>query len=239
MNDKTERRLKVPSSLPVGFDEFCRQSSRLAALGMVSSYLMHDIRNKLAVISGHTQIIQLKGEKLTLEDLSRRLALIMDSIGKILDSFDNVGSFAQRAAGVKSDITPEKSLEFVLSSQRRRLEDAGIRITDNTSDSGRTFSVDPSLLDYVFLKMIETFLPQERYKGELLLSSTGMKNAWKLNMYLIDEEDGKGLYSGFLNRAGDFGLVAALLAVETMQGELVLRTGPEDYGFRLTIPWGE
>lgn len=239
MHRKEDHRLELPSSLPAGFTELCKQLSRSAALGMVSSYLMHDIRNKLAVISGYTQILLLKGEQFKWGDISGRLELIMESVEKILSTLDNIGSFAQREKGLKCEIEPDKSFAFILASQQRKLESAGIKINNNTTASNRTLLVDASLFDYMLIKMLETFIPDEYGECELNLSSADVENSWQLHIRLTETDDDGKQCSGFLNRARDLSLVAALLAVESMQGELVLDEGPDDYGFTLTIPYGE
>jgi len=237
LNEPIERPLEVPSSLPTGFKKFSLKFSRLAALGMVSSYLMHEFRNSLAVVSGHAQIIQVRDGKVSSEDLVNRMDEVMIQIDRILDIFEGVGSFASRAVGEKVDVHPDSTLENALLSMRRQLESRGLKISSKTSGGDLKFWCDASLFDYIILQLLDVCIPEKRIEGKLVIKTTSDDRYWQLKLNL-NESGGDGhLFSGFIKRASGFELTAALIAVESMGGELYLRSDTQDYGFRLVLPW--
>ncbi len=237
MNNVNERRLEAPAKLPSGMEKFCRSYSRLVALGLVSGYVMHDIRNALAVVSGHAQIIQIKGEKVSHEDVIRRMEQIIEQVERILTTINRVGSFTSRAKGNMADVAPDISLENSVHAMERRLENAGLKIIKKWTEASRTLWCDASLFDFVLLQLLECCIPDKRTNGELLISTSSSETGWELKLNLWSKADDDGLFSGFLKKAEGFDLVAVLLSLKPMKGKLFLLSGPDHYGLRLFVPW--
>jgi len=138
-----------------------------------------------------------------------------------------------------SKIKPEKSLDFLLLTKKRKFENAGIRITKNYSTSDRTLWLDASLFDYVVLKMLEIFITANLSSGELILTTTETDNLWKLNMSLTDVIKEEKSFISFRNRDKNFNFISVFLAIEAIHGELFISEGSDDYGFTITIPRSE
>jgi len=232
-----EKQLKLPSGLPHGLDVFCRDFARLAALGLISGYVMHDIRNALAVVSGHAQIIQIKGKRITHEDIARRMEQIIEQVERILTTINRVGSFTSRAKGDMAEVMPDNALINAVRALERRLENAGLKVVEECSFAERMIWCDASLFDFTLLQLLESCIPDRRCEGELKLKTSGGDRGWELRLNFRSTGDSDDLYSGFLKRAEGFGLVTVLLSLEPVKGELYLLSDPVDFGFRLFVPW--
>ncbi|MDP8240889.1 MAG: hypothetical protein P9X24_17510 [Candidatus Hatepunaea meridiana] len=236
MNENIERRLELPSSLPDGLDGFYKKLARLAALGMSSGFIMHEIRNNLAIISAQSQLVMIKSNTLTPDDLNKRMEQVIDQINQILSTLNQAGSFTSRAKGEVSDICPETALKNAISTLQRRCEDRGIRVVSELNVTDKVISYDASLFDYLLMQLLEVFIPVEKTVAKLHLSASGSDEYWEIEMILKARDD-EYYYSNFINRATGFALSAALMVVEELKAELILLSGPEDYGFKLNIPW--
>ena len=237
MNNINERRLEVPARLPAGLEKFCRSHCRLVALGLVSGHVMHDIRNALAVVSGHAQIIQIKGDKVSHEDVIRRMEQIIEQVERILTTINQVGSFTSRASGNMADVAPDESLENAVQALERRLENAGLKVLKKWMEAPRTLRCDASLFDFVLLQLLECCIPDKRSDGELSILTSSGETGWELKLNLSSKADDDGLFSGFLKITEGFDLVAVLLSLKPMKAKLFLLSGPDHYGFRLLVPW--
>ena len=237
MNQAGEQRLTIPDEIPPGLKSFCTHFARLVGLGLVSGHIMHDIRNSLAVVSGHAQIIQLKGEKVSGEDIVKRMDQIIDQVDKILDTINQVGSYTARAKGDKSEFSPDNALENAVHGLERRFENAGLHVKLQKSETSKNIWCDGSLCDFVLLQLLETCIPDEHTEGQVTIHVSESESWWEMEILLTEQEDSGRLHSQFMNSCRGFNLVAILITLEQLYGQLYQLTIPNRYGFRLRIPW--
>ena len=237
MNQAGEQRLTIPDEIPPGLKSFCTHFARLVGLGLVSGHIMHDIRNSLAVVSGHAQIIQLKGEKVSGEDIVKRMDQIIDQVDKILDTINQVGSYTARAKGDKSEFSPDNALENAVHGLERRFENAGLHVKLQKSETSKNIWCDGSLSDFVLLQLLETCIPDKHTGGQVKISTNEDMSWWEAEIIISSQTDTEELRSKLIESSKGFDLVAVLIALEELNGVLYLLTDPEKYGFKLRIPW--
>ena len=237
MNSSSEKKLTIPETLPPGLRNFCNNFNRLVGLGLVSGHIMHDIRNSLAVVSGHAQLIQLRGDKASHDDILKRMEQIIEQVDKILSNINRVGSYTQRAKGEKSEISLDRSLENAVHSLERRFENAGIQVNLHIPEISKNIWCDGSLCDFVILQLLEILIPEEYTDGRLTLESDSNDSWWEANIWLIIKADKGDSRQSFIEKCHGFELVAVLYALEKLKGELYHLDDADGYGFRLHIPY--
>ncbi len=104
-------------------------------------------------------------------------------------------------------------------------------------ENEKTIMCDASLFDFVLLQVLEACIPGERSAGKIEVTSSANAKNWEMKLILRPEENEGDFCSDFLERVSGFGLTAVLMALEAVKGELFLLSGPDDYGFRLIVPW--
>ncbi|MCF7811483.1 hypothetical protein K9N50_10900 [bacterium] len=217
------------------FTEFSNKLARLASLGMLSAWLMHDFRNKLAVISGNIQIIQLKKTDISSEVLSDRLKIAMKMIAETLTLFNDIGNFSQRAAGIEMEVSTEKTINRALAILKRQFEQLGIHVKKNDSDPDCTFTCDVGLLDYVLISLIQILLPRNRTEGELTISSTLHENEWKMLVLMNIKGSNSNMFEEFRNKINDLEMQAIKAGIDELNGKLKVFQTPENIGFELKL----
>lgn len=236
LGKQIERRLELPKSIPSGLDEFTQKFTRLAALGLISGYIMHEIRNALAVVSGNAQIIQIKGEKLSSQDIARRLNQILEQIDRTLNILNRIGGFTARAQGEIVAVQPDQTVANAISALERMFENRGLKVTESLMENEKTILCDASLFDFLLLQLLEACIPEEISVGKIEVTSSSKAKKWEMKLILRPEENEENFISSFIDRVSGFGLTAVLMALKAVKGELFLLSGPDDYGFRLIVP---
>ena len=237
MSAEPGQRLTIPDKLPAGLTGFCIRFARLVGLGMVSGHVMHDIRNSLAVVSGQAQIIQLKVDKMTGEDLVHRMDQIIDQVDKILAIINQVGSYSARAQGERTEIEPHKALTNAVHAMQRRFENAGLPIKMQESQPAKNIRCDGSLFDFVLLQALEACLPPGSAEGQVTVSAAADDAWWEAEINVSYKAENSELGAWFTERSRQFDLTAILIALREMRGELYLNTGADKCGYRLRIPY--
>ncbi len=236
MGREAERRITLPEKLPPDLRGFCLRFSRLASLGTVSSAIMHDIRNSLTVISGITQIILLKQGRVPQAEIVRRLEKVMDQVKKIMSSFDRVDSFARRAGGEETELSPDSALDNAIYGMKREIDAAQIDITRPEAGFRGRLRCDVGLFEFVLLELLSSCLAEAAPGGELILAPVERDGWWELEMRLPSETDADAGRSKLAGRADGFSFVAALLVLEEIGGELYLLSEADAFGWRLRVP---
>jgi signal transduction histidine kinase len=203
---------------------------------MLSGWLMHDFRNKLAVISGNIQIIQIKKTDISPDVLASRLAIAMKMIEETLKLFDDIGSFSQRAAGIAMEISTEKAINRTVAILKRQFEQFGIRVKKNGADPDYTFRCDAGLFDYILISLIEMLLPYNRTEGELILSSSLQENEWKMDAHLTIVGNNSTVSEDFRNRIVSMEMNVIQMGIKELNGKLEVSHTDESMGFELRLP---
>lgn len=235
MSDNYKIDSEVLQSLPSGLTELICKLARQASLGMLSNRLMHDFRNKLAVISGNIQIIQIKGTNISPEVLSSRLAIAMRMIEETLILFDDIGSSSDRAAGIVVKISTEKAIKRTLAVYKQKLGTVGIKLNEYVVSSDFSFKGDAGLFDYMLMSLIEMFLYEDRVDGKFKVSSAILKNTWQMSMKLHLRENDNRFRENFRKRINSPEMLMIKAGVEVLKGRLKVLEEPETYGFELEI----
>ncbi len=95
----------------VALEKLCLTFGRLAALGLLSSAIMHDIRNALTVLSGNVQILLMKGDRADRIEIMQRLERAMAQIERIENQIGRADSFSRRTVGGVREFLPEPAVE--------------------------------------------------------------------------------------------------------------------------------
>jgi signal transduction histidine kinase len=123
-----------------------RRSERLAALGQLSAGLAHELRNPLGSIKGSA-------------DLLVRSALKNDPIGKELAEIisaevDRTNSLVTRFLDFARPLEPRREMADVTGVIDRAIARAKVEVLRNYSRSLPRLSIDPELMEQVFLNLV-------------------------------------------------------------------------------------
>jgi len=227
---------EVLQSLPSGFTELSCKLARLASLGMLSNRLMHDFRNKLAVISGNIQIVQIKGTDVSPDFLTSRLETAMKMITETLKLFDEVGSSKQRAAGIAMEVNTEKAIKRALAALKHQFEQSGIMGNKGEECPDFTFKGDAGLFDYIIMSLMEMFISEDRIEGEFTVSSVILKNTLQMSLSLHLKENDTGFRESFRKRINSLEMAVIEAGVGVLKGKLKILEKSESLCFELEIP---
>ena len=233
MNDK-DKLNQVADLLP-GIRDYCLRCSRLSALGMMSSLVMHDIRNSLTIIYSLIQLMQLTRGEIDREELDSRLAQMTVQIDHILNFINGVGRFGERSQGKAIIFSPDAALDLDLKALKRDMESAGLKVEYLRSECVREMRCDASLLDYVLLELLTYLLSQHSGSGDLIVQSSELPDAWKVRAHLQYTQDGDPTSEEDNEIANSFILMTVQWALEKLDGALELF--PDRKGWELSFPW--
>jgi len=211
-------------------EEYAVSFSRLASLGLLSSAIMHDVRNALTVLSGNIQILLLKIGRLEPDELRERLERIMPQIERIERIINRVESFSRRAEGATRTFDP-------LSAVRNALYEIGTdnfdgqSLIENLPQLSKRIHCDSSLLEFVIVELMRQALPRINV-GELRIHSSDHHPYWEFRLEWSESVD-----SGRTTAGADTGLMLCRVAMQRMGGELTPVSEPEMVGWRLLLPW--
>lgn len=235
MKTSTEQITPYTVELPSGLEEYCIKLLRTSSLGQMSSVIMHDIRNSLAIISGSAQLIQLKGDNFTEEERSERLEQVLDQVDKIQTTINQVGQFKERAIGVLIDCDPETALSNALLGFSRRSSTKGIKIVHSTASHQLTMKCDVSLLEFVLIDLLAHCVDNASSPGELHIRSYDSDEQWTVDFLFIPQpEDDTDISNEELS--DDFAVAMTTVAVEQLGGEMFQLQTEEGKGWRIKIP---
>ena len=131
-------------------EERVERQRHLAALGEMSAVLAHEIRNPLATVKGHAQLI---AEKVGEDDVQSRWAKMM--IEHVLR--------LERLVNQLLDFSRTREVDRKVVDPAILLDEAGCeldrdRIDLDTSDAPDTFSLDPDRMNQVFVNVMQNAL---------------------------------------------------------------------------------
>jgi len=212
--------------------EYFFSESRLAALGRMSSSVMHDIRNYLTVISSNVQLIQLKSAGIKPDDLNRRLDEMLHQIDLILIAMDRVGHFGARADGDAISTNPDAVVDCVIHALRRKTMRSRVVINRIPSGFTGTVPLDAGLLEFVFLEIVNRFLETTPKEVPISIRSQVTDRSWQTSMTCISRHE-NGIFNG-----DDFHYKILGLAVAKLGGTLTVPTDANTSGYIISLPLG-
>lgn len=231
----TEFPLKTPAALGPEVENYCLTFARLAALGMLSSAIMHDLRNYLTILSGNIQILQMKQGQAEPVELLQRLDKMMGQIERAENAIGRVESFSRRAEGVVREIAPELALDNAILAFEHQQGIKESRIARDLSPLSKQVACDASLLEFIIIELLKQS-DTAAEDAQLLVSAADSPTFWECRLEHPSTTDPKAAGKSELSM-NSAGLWVASLAAERMGGELRRFEGDGRAGWRLRIPW--
>lgn len=232
----SERVLIKPDRIPKSTSNYCLGLSRVAALGHMSSSIMHDIGNALTVISGNSQIIQFKKDNQTIDQVQTRIETILGQLDRIQNMMDRVGSFGSRLVGGSENIDPAYHLNNALFAFSRRCSLAGIECNSNIIEGGSHIFYDPSLFEYIVLEFLSLFIKTPIEGSKLKIDATTKENAYNIEAWLEFKNLKHPIFDLWDDPKLEITLLASMLGLDKCGGEARLFKGSDRVGWRLSIP---
>jgi two-component system sensor histidine kinase HydH len=218
-------------------EEDAREREHLATLGEMSAVLAHEIKNPLASLKGHAQLLVEQ-----LEDDTRPKAkaeLVVDEAKRVQGLVDDLLAFAKSAELARAAVDPREVVRAAVTragADRVRVEDGG---------APASWSLDAGRLEQALFNLVDNAL--EWSEGEVEVRASKDKRGLVLEV----RDHGPGLPDGEEQRVFDpfftkrtrggvgLGLAVARRVVELHGGTLAAETHPGGGAlFTLTIPEG-
>lgn len=184
---KTENQPQQPMIHPAIAD-YVLTLCRMISVGRLSSSVLHDVRNQLAVISGSVQIIQLKGESIAPSELESRLDNIMVAIDKITQEMNAVGQYGPRSDKAMIDCDLEKIIDDTLLLLRRRIQRSSVSIERTSREEKYIRRLDPGLFEFLVVEIISSLVQVEPTPATLLVITSVEEGFWKLDIVAVPQE---------------------------------------------------
>ena len=231
----SERTLVKPANIPDNISDYCLDLCRIAALGYMSSPIMHDIGNALTVISGNSQIIQIKKNNQTIDQIQVRIETILDQITRIQNTTDRVGSFGARLSGVLKRIDPALPVNNALYALSRRFSLAGIGFETNIVKKRAVIFCDPSILEFIFIEFLSLFLKVPINDSNLKVDSSSDNNNFYVEAWLKPSKIEQKLFEHWDDPNLELKLFTPLAGLEGSGGSAKLFKNNESVGWCLTF----
>lgn len=215
-----------------GLEEYILTFARLASLGLQSSAIMHEVRNALTVLSGNVQILQMKGDRTTIEEVQQRLERMMAQIDRMEKSIGRVESFSRRTEGSARQVNPDTLIQnalFASSFVLRGTEQ--VKISEYASQT-RKVCGDPNLLELLVFEMFQHLFRQIR-EGSLKIESSDADPNWELLLELTSSQD----VNFPIQHVSSPGIRLAELIAMRLGGTLELTQETDRASCRLRLPW--
>ena len=221
---------------------------RLAALGEMVSGVAHEIRNPLASMRIHLDLLyqSLEGD----EARRARLAVFEEELARLERKLNLFLDFARHRSNRREAIDPNKLLEWVASMVGKSAEERGVRVDvarGSCGDGELLFFGDPDELRQALLNLalngIQAMEPDKARERVLALSVSRIGDrlvfAVEDSGCGIPEEVGGRLFEPFVtSRSGGTGLGLAIArkCVEDHGGTLDYSTSPGGSRFFMVLP---
>ena len=221
---------------------------RLAALGEMVSGVAHEIRNPLASMRIHLDLLYQSQEG---DEVRRaRLSVFEEELARLERKLNLFLDFARHRSNRREAIDPGELLEWVASMVGKSAEERGVRVDlacDPYEDGESLFFGDSDELRQALLNLalngIQAIEPDEARKGVLSLSVSRARDrlvfAVEDSGCGVPEEVGARLFEPFVtSRSGGTGLGLAIArkCVEDHGGTLDYSTSPSGSRFFMVLP---
>ena len=172
------------------------QSSKLAALGVISAGIAHEINNPLTVIRcylAHLESLFAKGKPPTKWEFSYFADKMNASIDRIVRIVNNVKEFSRRSDRLWSTFDVRAALEASLGLLDERLRFHRIRIERDLSETELTVEGDQNRLEQVFVNVLtnakDAIVARHHVGGRLFVSARLAKGRVRVCI----SDDGAGM----------------------------------------------
>lgn len=216
------------------------QQERLSSLGEMSAVLAHEIRNPLASLKGHAQLLAEK----TGDDHpeARKVRRIVDEAARLEKLTTDLLSFVRSGTLERAPTDPLALVDEV----REELGDERIRVDGR--DAPRSWSLDAARLHQVLSNLLRNALQASPEDGRVEVTVSGGRSAKGSELRIAVRDHGPGLPAGreqeifepfvtHRTRGTGLGLAVARRIVELHGGTLAGRNHPGGgAAFEIRIP---
>lgn len=231
-----EHKLTIPIEIPDRLRKFLIEICRMGSLGNISSAIMHDIGNALTVISGNSQLIQLKRGNIEFEEIHNKIDSILDQVTRVHNLIKRVGSFSGRSKENVNLLNPRSALDNVIFAIERKCSISDVEFVFTKGEFESAVKYDPSLLDYIFFESFVLFLQDFVKNGRLFVTEYLENGKWCVNAQF--ESD---VFFNQLNDIWDPGdldhrLIGVAVSLDEYGGSSTLFSDSNTLGWKIEIP---
>lgn len=235
LRDETERAL---------IEERMRRMERYMGLGSLAGGLHHEIKNPLAALSLHVQLLEEQLEADGTSDENRRMLGVIRTevtrIGGVLESFRDFASIdLLNATSFNLVATLRQQIELMQPHARQQ----GVQILFNPCESESIITADPNRIEQVFLNLIINALEAMPDGGTLTISTQRTARAMRIDV----ADTGDGIPSNLADKVFDpyfttkgtgtgLGLALCDKIVRQHQGTLEFCSSNDGTTFKVTLP---
>ncbi|HHT9154552.1 MAG TPA: GAF domain-containing protein [Candidatus Tripitaka sp. YC43] len=149
-------------------ERLCR-SERLVAMGEISTYIAHEIRNPLVTIGGFARSIEkTKPEK---EDVATAARIIVEEVSRLEKILGNIKDFSKPQEPRKVRVDINTLLEDTCCLTEGYLRERGINLIKNFSPGLPPAFLDPAQIKQVLLNLIKNAVESMEEGGTLTVQS--------------------------------------------------------------------
>jgi len=214
------------------FDEYVLTFTRLASLGLLSSAILHDVRNALTILSGNIQILQMKGNSATAEEMLQRLERMIPQIKRMENTIGRVESFSLRAKGIAQTISPDALIDNALLTLAYLPDGANLTVNRDYNRQNKHLFGDPSLLEFIVLELFRQIHSQYR-DSSIRIESSDRHPYWELRLGIASNQETQSNKQS----ADSPGIRISQLAANKADGTLNSFDEAGWSGWRLLLPW--
>ncbi|MDI6759207.1 MAG: GAF domain-containing protein [Candidatus Brocadiaceae bacterium] len=150
-------------------ERLCR-SERLVAMGEISTYIAHEIRNPLVTIGGFARSIEkTKPEE---EDVATAARIIVEEVSRLEKILGNIKDFSKPQEPRKVRVDINTLLEDTCCLTEGYLRERGINLIKNFSPGLPPTFLDPAQIKQVLLNLIKNAVESMEEGGTLTVQST-------------------------------------------------------------------
>lgn len=210
--------------------QHCLELNRLASLGRLSSAIMHDLRNALTVLSGNIQILAMKGDRASADEIADRLNRMTAQLERMQGQIERADSFSRRAAGTKYPVPPERVIGNALFALNYYIKGTSRPLEPIINTTSRMVECDASQLELAISELVQDLLGRQD-EGVILLISEDVDSKWRCRIEQVISTDTKPSSRGLA-------IQLAALSITRMGGTLEAFKEDDREGWLVSLPWG-
>ncbi|HHT9154068.1 MAG TPA: sensor histidine kinase, partial [Candidatus Hypogeohydataceae bacterium YC40] len=146
------------------------RSERLVAIGEMSTYIAHEIRNPLVTIGGFARSIEKARPKE--EEVATAARIIVEEVSRLEKILANIRDFSKPQEPRKVRVHINTLLEDICYLMEGYLKEKGVNLVKNFSIDLSPIFLDPAQIKQVFLNIIKNALESMEGGGTLTIKTT-------------------------------------------------------------------
>lgn len=216
-----------------------QQTEKMAAIGELSTYIAHEIRNPLFAIGGFANSL-LRSD--SLDDTTReKVSIILEESKRLDKILKSTLNFARPTEAKEGQVDLNKVVKETMNLLNLGLERKGIHLTVDTDDHIAMVKGDPELLKQCLINMVKNAIEAMPDGGNLAIQ-TGFSGK---HIFLNVEDTGRGIPKDFRikvfnpffstkEKGAGLGLAMTKKIIEEMGGEVELHSSV-DHGTKVSL----